>query len=198
MEISVREAATLLGRSRRTVRAQLARGDLAGRKRQGRWRVDRRHLPLTEAQHQALQRKADDVRQAVEAALPSRLSRDGGDRSRSVLDLDAFRIGAEVLGEVRKDGSGLAEERQARIAAALEQGLLALTEATLHFDRGRKQEALHRCRGHLAEALGLLLLAPGSAPGQPVAEWSRRLEKEMAPALAGFARWVDRLRERRP
>ena len=112
MEISVREAASLLGRSRRTVRSQLARGELAGRKRAGRWHVDRRHLPLSAAQHQALQKKAEHVREAVDSTLPSRLAHDRCDRSRSVLDLDAFRIGAQVLRELRKDSEALPDDER--------------------------------------------------------------------------------------
>lgn len=101
MDLSVREVATLLGRSGRTVRAQLTRGELAGVKRNGRWRVARHSLPLTEAQRRSLQSKADALRQAVEEALPSRMAATPGQRSRSVADLDAFRSGARLLAAVR-------------------------------------------------------------------------------------------------
>ena len=101
MKLSVREAATILDRSSRTVRGQLARGELPGVKRHGRWYVDRRHLPLTESQRRTLQAKAGRIRQAVEEALPSRMARTSGDRSRSLVDLDAFRLGAELFAELR-------------------------------------------------------------------------------------------------
>ena len=81
MELSVREAATLMGRSPRTVRAQLARGELPGVKRGGRWRVQRRHLPLTEDQRRALQTKADGIRQLVDDALPGRTATTSTDQA---------------------------------------------------------------------------------------------------------------------
>lgn len=58
MELSVREAAVLTGRPPRTLRAQLARGEMPGVKRNGRWVVDRRHLPLTEDQRRRLEHKS--------------------------------------------------------------------------------------------------------------------------------------------
>ena len=87
MELSAREVATILGVSPRTIRARMARGELPGSKRHGRWWVDRRHLPLTEQQRRNLQGKAESVRRAVEGALPSRLAGHAGevglDRRRS-------------------------------------------------------------------------------------------------------------------
>jgi hypothetical protein len=194
MELSVREAATLMGRSPRTVRAQLARGDLPGVKRDGRWRVDRRHLPLTEAQRRALETRADDVRATVDHAVSSRLARHGGDRSRSVADLDAFRIGSEVLKSLRAEPESLDEATRQRACESLETSLLALSEASLHFDRRAKREALDRCRSQLARTVGLLLLVRQDGP---VATWVRQLEHGMAPAVAGLARWIDRLQENR-
>ncbi len=41
MKLSARETATLLGRNIRTVRGQLARGELPGVKEDGRWVVKR-------------------------------------------------------------------------------------------------------------------------------------------------------------
>lgn len=195
MELSVREAATLMGRSPRTVRAQLARGDLPGIKRGGHWRVERRHLPLTEAQRQALEAKADSIRQVVENALPSRSATRTGERSRSVADLDAFRRGAEVLAALRAAEPGQIDEPTRRRAdAALEASLLALSESALHFEHQAKREALDRCRSELARALALLLLL---SRDEPVASWIRQLEAGMAPAVAGFGRWIDGLRRKR-
>lgn len=59
MMLTVTEAAQLLGQSPRTVRARLARGDLPGRKRGGRWIVPRDVLPLSEAEHRRIQAQAD-------------------------------------------------------------------------------------------------------------------------------------------
>jgi len=106
MKLSVKEAATILGCSARTVRGHLAQGRLPGVKRNGRWLVERRDLPLTDAQRRTLQAKAERVRRAVDDALPSRLARTHGDRARSLADLDAFRLGAELLAEVAAGADG--------------------------------------------------------------------------------------------
>ena len=50
MDLSVREVATLLDVSVRTVRARLQRGELPGRKVEGTWRIQRQDVPLTEDQ----------------------------------------------------------------------------------------------------------------------------------------------------
>lgn len=196
MELTVREAATLLGRSPRTVRSQVARGELPGVKRDGRWRIERRDLPLTEPQRRGLQSRAEGLRQTLEAALPSRLARTLGRRSRSIADLDAFRLGAGVLGEVR-GAQGLTEPSRARVAGRLERALLALAEAVEQFDREAKLAAVGRARGSLAQAVALLLLEAGMPPAEPVAAWVAALEGEVIPAVAGFARWAEKL-PRRP
>lgn len=179
MELSVREAATLMGRSARTVRAQLARGDLPGKKRNGQWVIDRRQLPLTEAQHQVLQEKAQAVRDAVETALPSRTARHAGERGHSVFDLDAFRIGAEVLRSLRAAGEdALPASARERAAAAIESALLALSEAVLQFERELKLAAVRRSRARLARAVGLLLIEAQEPLRQPLLGWVQRLEGE--------------------
>ena len=70
MDLTVREAATLLGCSARSVRARLVRGSLPGQKKGSTWTIPRDRLPLTELQRRKLQRKADAVRRAVEDVLP--------------------------------------------------------------------------------------------------------------------------------
>lgn len=59
MELTVREAATLTGRSPRTLRA-------------------------------VIQRRAEEIRHAVDEILPSRATLDRGRHRRSLCDLDAF------------------------------------------------------------------------------------------------------------
>lgn len=187
----MREAATLMGRSPRTVRAQLARGELPGVKRDGRWRVHKRHLPLTESQQRALDAKADTVRVTVEDALTSRRGPRSGERSRSIADLDAFRLGAEVLAKLRStepEHSSSAARQEA--CESLEASLLALAEASLHFEQRAKRAALDRCRSNLARTVARLLL---SDDGEVASGCARQLEDGMAPAVAGFARWIDRL-----
>ncbi len=194
MKLTVRESATLLGRSARAVRAQLARGDLKGVKRDGLWRIDRSDLPLTDAQRRSLQAKADRVRQAVEDALPSRMASAAGRRSRSLADMKAFRSGARLLGEIRGvEPAVLEDAAKAEVCRLLERALLKLAEAEQHFDRELKLAAVNEARAALARGTGRLLLAAGIPPAEPVFGWVTALEGEVMPAVAGFARWVDRL-----
>ena len=196
MELSVREAAALLDCSPRTLRAQLQRGELPGVKRNGKWRVHRRDLRLDDDQRRRLQQKAATVRQAVEEVLPSRVAPSAGSKSRSVADLDAFRRGTEVLRDLRAAEPGvLGDAARERVGAQLEEALLALAEAAQHFDRAAKLEAVGRSRAGLARAAALLLVDAGIPPADPVHGWASTLETEVLPAVAGFARWAEGLRE---
>ncbi len=197
MQLSVREAAVLLERKPRTVRAQLARGDLPGKKRDGVWQIESRALPLTETQRTALQRKADRVREAVDEALPSRMAASRGQRSRSIADLDAFRRGQEVLAEMRSDSGSLDDATRERAAAMLEEALLAFAEGVTLFDREHKLEALKRARANLARCAAMLLITAGLPPPEPVFGWVAAIESEVVPAVAGFARWADSRKAKR-
>lgn len=199
MELTVREAATLLGRSGRTVRAQVARGEIPAVKKNGQWRIARHSLPLTEAQRRTLQGKADALRQTVESALSSRLAQTPGQRSRSVADLDAFRSGARLLGEMRAASDGnFAPFVRDRVARLVERALLSLAEAVFQFDREIKLAALLRTRASLARAVALLLIEAGIPPAEPVLGWVVALETEVIPAVAGFAVCRRSSRCRRP
>ncbi len=199
MKLSVQEAATLLERSPRTVRHQLASGELPGHKRGGQWRIERRDLPLTEAQRAALQGRADRIRQTVEDALPSRMARSRGQRTRSIADLDAFRRGAAVLVDIRgASGHDSGDEpARERAAALLEQALLDLAEGVQLYDRQLKLAALNRSRAALARSAACLLLEAPIPPADPVFGWVSSIESEVIPAVAGFARWAERLGDKR-
>ncbi len=198
MDLSIREVATLLNRKPSTVRAQIRRGELAGFKRRGRWYVKRRDLPLNEHQRRTLQAKAESLRQTVEGVLPSRLARKAGRQSRSIVDLDAFRMGAELLAELRSaQSSELSEAARLQVVEHLEKALFALGEAAQQFDRELKMEALNRARSGLAKAVVALILEAGLDPPEPVATWVSVLECNVLAAVAGFARWTENLGKRR-
>ena len=59
MQLTLTQAATVLGVSARTLRDRLQRGDLCGSKRGGRWIVDSHSLPMSEAQHRSMQARAE-------------------------------------------------------------------------------------------------------------------------------------------
>lgn len=194
MELSASEVAVILGVSPRTVRGRMARGELPALKRNGRWVVHRRHLPLTEPQRRRLQEKADSLRETLESALPSRLAATREKSKRSVADLDAFRLTMELLREIRSAEPGaLQEETARRVDRLLEAGLLALAEAVQHYDRSRKLTAVERARTAFSRCLAVLLVEGGLPVPEPLFAWVTTLEIEVLPAVAGFARWVEGL-----
>lgn len=194
MELSVREAAVLSGRSPRTLRAQLARGELPGVKRGGRWVVDRRHLPLTENQRRQLEQKTREVRRQVDRALPSRAAGFRGSRERSLADLDAFRLTLELHRDLQADES-LAESK--KLARFTHSALLALAETFHEFDHEAKRRSVQRARARLAHLAAALMINHGLPPAEIAFPWLRRLEQEVLPAVAGLARFVDQLGRKR-
>ncbi len=192
MELTVPEAAALLGRSPRTLRAQVARGEIPGTKRNGRWYVDKRDLPLTEVQRRALQEKSDQVRAAVESVLPSRMASRPGQRFRSLADLDSFRRGAQLLAEISQSDHPAAMKSAFHIRKAL----FHLAEAVHQYHRDLKADALAQARAELAHAVAVLLMDGGLPPPDPLHGWVLALETEILPAVSGFARWVAQLSDR--
>lgn len=207
MDLSVREAAVVLGRSQRTVRDQLARGDLPGVKRDGRWWVRKDALPLTEPQRRALAAKAESLRQAVEAALPSRAATSPRSRRPCVDDSAAFRLGRALLFRLeaqidapRRPAPHDANSELPRLRAALRAALMQIAVSVHQFAPALKLAALNRARHLMArEAARLALDAPHDEPLEPglPGPLQVELEAELLPAIAREARRAERLGERR-
>lgn len=185
MDLTLREAATLLGRRPRTVRAQLARGELKGRKRDGKWLIRRADLPLTEAQRRSLTRKIVRLHDAVDAAIPEAVR----DRVGAVglAQLDVFRLGRDVLGEMTASGGAGSAASDALGAA-----LIAIGEGRHQFDPVTKRAAFIGARAHLSRAVVALLLGD-PPPEAPEARWAAAIEAEVLPRLAGLIRWAEAL-----
>lgn len=190
MEITLREASLLVGKTVRALRGQIRRGELPGVQRGRQWYVERKDLPLTEAQRVALQARSDTIRSAVDAALPSRVARTTDRAARSLVDLDAFRITAQVLLDIRRrsDAPGATEAAEHLVAACG-----ALAEGTFVYDRPRKLAALSDARALVGRAVASLFLAAGIPPAEPAATWIATLERDVTPAVSGYARWVASL-----
>ncbi len=195
MTITVTEAATILGCTPRAVRAQLLRGALPGHKRDGRWRLRREDLPLKARDRRDLQARADAVRAAVEAALPSRTATTRGQRAVSVADLAPFRAARALLGAMRAHRATDVPGAP-RAEAEVEAALLAIAEAHHQFDPAVKVEALTRARAAFGRAVGSLLAATEQPPDAPALDWIVALEAEVLPRLAGLIRWTERLERR--
>lgn len=185
MDLTLHEGATLLGRRPRTVRAQLARGELKGRKRDGKWLIRRADLPLTDGQRRALTGKIARLHDAVDAAIPEAMRDRIGALALALAELDVFRLGRDVLREMTG-----AEDLAAR--QALTDALVAVAEGRHPFDAAIKCEAFTRARSHLSRCITLLLLAD-PAPDPPAARHAAALEAEVLPRLAGLTRWAEAL-----
>lgn len=190
MLLTLREAAAILGVPVRTLRARVARGELPATRDGRQWRVDRRELPLTEAQRQVLHARADEVRQAVDAILPSRLATTRDRRARSLLDLDAWREAAAVHQALRDLPEAPGRDTAATL---LESACGWLAEATFVYERERKLAALGEARAAIGRAVSTLLLHQGVPPPAPYLDLVVRLEATVSPAVGGYARWVASL-----
>jgi excisionase family DNA binding protein len=194
MELTIREAAPLLGRSVRAVRARIARGELPARQQGRIWLIPVESIPLTGAQRDSMQRRAEEARQAVGAVLPSRLG-DGRDRKRrSVMDLAPFAAGVRLLRDF-----GAAPEPPADLPRAtrlVRTALMAIAAGSCEFLPQRRADELRRARACLARVVGLLLSTP-QEPTATVAGWCARIEQEIVPPLGGLLRWVERTEHRR-
>lgn len=188
MELSVRDAAAILGKSPRALRSQLVRGELRGVKRGTHWAIDSSVLPMTDAQRAQLDARLREIHSAVDAAVPDSVRRR---QSRSVADLDTFRLALGVERAVRAagdtDGGSLAA------LADLDAALQALGRGKHAWDGAHKIEAFREARDRLASCVVHFLLGVGSAPDDPRLGWILKLEGEVLPSLAGLLRWAERL-----
>lgn len=188
MEITLNEAAKILGRPARTLRDQVSRGAIPGSKIGGKWVLHSDKLPLTERQRRAVQARAEEIRASVEEVLPSRAATSRAQGRRSLADLEPFRKGSSVLREMREAG-----ERWNPAAAELEAGLLALAESNAWYDRDAKVAGIRAARACVGRSVARLLM-DGDAPlAEPVPGWLETLEREVLPLLAGLSRWAERL-----
>ena len=188
MDLSVQEAATLLGISARTVRARLLRGDLPGIKRGRDWKVDRSRLPLTDAQRERLQARAAEIRQSVEEALPPTHPRTPGDRHYSVADLQPFRVGMAVRERLTDPTLPLPDSIRTTALHELAEALVELAECHHQYSLERKMEPLQRARGRIARVAARLLLCPKDAG---IRKLCATLEGELLPMLGGLSRSVE-------
>lgn len=189
MEITIREAAPLLGRSTRAVRAKIARGELPATRRGHTWMIPLASLPLTDAQRQSMQQRADLVRGALDAVLPSRAATDRRRARRSILDLIPFTHGVHLLREVATTTP--APANRDLVLRGLRDALLDLAAGSAEYDTRLRAESLRRARGGFARVAGLLL-ATVEAPDARSLQWCERIEHDVLPPIGGLLRWAER------
>lgn len=185
MQLSLKEAAQLIGRSERTLRGWFASGRIAARKVDGRWRVHRKDLPLTDAQRRQMGQRVDHLRDVVDAALPSRL---GGGARRSLADDDLFRAIVDLVAAA--DACAIEPPLRAHLVASAR----ALGAARYAFKRSEKVAALQAARAALGWfAADVLVNAQGRLEGPEVA-LVVLLEADVLRRLGGRLKWAESLK----
>ncbi len=188
MDVSLAEAATLLGKSPRQVRYLIKTGKLKARKDGARWRIEIDELPLGEKQRRAANARARELRDAVEAALApvENAAHKARGKRFSVQDLRAFRSGEPVFRAVveavgEDDPAGLQLRRS---LDALAQGCHAFRPP----DKAARYEAAREAAA--SAVVSLLLGGPqGDEARRALAD---RVEQEYLPDVSSLIRVTER------
>lgn len=182
MDLSLAEAARLLGKSDRQVRYLVKQEQLPARKVAGQWRIRREDLPLSPGQERAEAVKRERAaRIALEVLQP-----DGEEVSKrrfSVRELRTVRHGAPLYRSLRES---LGPEHPA--VTALGEALM-LVACGCHTFHAREKVAFYgRAREELSRATMALLLEDGEACLAAV----EQLEEQLLPTLGGLIRNAER------
>jgi len=197
MDLTIREAAALVGRSPRAIRQWIASGRLEARRSGRAWVVRVEHLPLTDAQRARVTARAETARSIVDGCMPSRAATTHARRRRSVLDLDAFRAARGAVEALAKEASAVHAARDLRRAVALaSRAVLFLAQGVHEFDPLRKAARLNAARCRFASSVALVHAAD-SAPTTMVLRALESIEQEVMPLIGGLLRW-SRQRRRSP
>lgn len=182
MQLSIAEAAALLGKSVRQIRYMIDAGTLPARKVGGRWVLDKATLPRSEGQRQAEQRRHDRLRNAVQEALdvPPRDKR----KQFSFRDLRAVQLMIPVY----RGCEQLDPDHPS--VHALRQALEELCRGCHRYQRNDKADAYRSARDHASRAACALALV-GSRPAHELLD---QLEADAMPALASLIRRTERAR----
>jgi hypothetical protein len=185
MKLSLTDASALLDKTPRQVRYLIGQGQLGAQKVNGRWVIDSESLPLSEHQILARRRKAEQLRDTVEAAL--------GPHTRSarlkysVRQLAAFSAGTPIYHSLV---AALGEPHQAAIS--IQQCLISISQGCHRYHEADKLEAYRQSREQASRAVALLLLI--AEPDMPAL--AEEIETELIPAISGLIRRCERKRRR--
>ena len=91
MQLTLEQAATRLGKSKRQILYMIQQGHLPAQKLAGRWWIESQHLPRSDGQQRSYDRKRHQLRAAVEDALDVE-PENARPRRYSVRELKAFQI----------------------------------------------------------------------------------------------------------
>ena len=180
MQITIEQAAEMLGKTRRQIGYLIKHGKLKAIKVGGRWRIELDDLPLSAGQQEARERKRDQLVQAIEDTL------DVGPRRKrrrySIKDLRAFQIAAPLY---HKAIAALGREHPGCIE--LHRSLKHLSRGCHRFSAAAKVECYLEARDAASEAACDLALEPDAA----AAPFVECIEQELMAAIVGLVRRLD-------
>ena len=181
MEVSLAEAARLLGKTTRQVRYMIEQGRLNATKTDGVWHIHSDALPRSPGQLQAQQVRLEQAQQTAEEVLrPHKTTSQRG--FRSVRDLRAFEVGRDIH---RALLPAVGPEHLA--SRQLREALEHLACACHEFQDVPRRTHFSAARALMARSVTALLL--DSEALVPLAD---RLEKELLPLLGGLLRGIER------
>jgi len=179
VDLTLTQAAQLLGKTRRQVEYMIRTARLPARKEGGRWVVKDTDLPLSPGQRQARERKAAALHAVAEEVLG-----EAAPKTRySLRDLKAFREGLAAYTAAR---GALPDTHPA--LPLLRQALDEVAVGCHRFERRGKAEAYGRARDCASRA-ACALLVDTLPDGEALIE---RIEQALIPAIAGLLRRADR------
>ncbi len=189
MELSLSEAADLLGKSVRQLRYAIKKNELPARKKGGRWVIDSEVLPLSNAQRTAAAMRLKNLQDAADEAI-SPVGRSVGKvkkgRYYSVRDLRAYKSGIIIYKET---SLRLGEEHPA--SRLLEDSLTALCRGCHEYQPNNKSLHYNEARKAAASAVIQLLIKNGADESMRI-EFADRIEQDYIPFLSSLVRSTEK------
>jgi len=176
MDLSLREAAELMGLSVRQLRYMVQKGTVAARKEGGRWVVPKETVTLTAGQQRAVAQKSARAADVVDKLLEKKKG-----KHYSMLDLRAFEAGRSLYREAKES---FGEEHA--VPCLLFEALMQLGCGCHAFSRNRKVAAFVMAREQVSRAAVHLFTDDGEHE-----DLGRRLETELIPRISGLIRRVE-------
>ena len=179
MEVSLEEAAAILGKTSRQVRYLIDQKRLPAKKLGGKWRIDRADLQLDDDLRQRSTQRQDRLKAVVEDALTP-----GQNRRYTLRDLRAVQVAMPIYRDLAARGNG-----SAQAAMHMRQCLDQLALGCHRYDHREKTTAYRAARDAASLAAMELLLGQEAETEDPLL---RSIEQELMPAFAGLLRRSER------
>jgi hypothetical protein len=197
VELSIREAAAVLGKSERMVRHLASTGRIAARRDGKRWFIDGDKLgAVADAQRDQVEVVRERVNRTLDRAAPAPSGTAEKRAFYSARDLDAHRSAAAAIVAVTKLGAAHPEARAALDAptSALRAFLRALTDGCHQFHPQSKIDRFIRARSLLAEAIADLVCFNLLQAEPDVTSLVDGLERDTLGAMRGLLRRAEKRR----